>query len=441
MAIFARRQIQKMINSLAPNISHREIRKIVDALNRNNPQSLDAEWELAVLFGLANQGRVGHETDLGGARRADIYFCRGGTTPFEFLADVTCVSDAGLYTQNPSEFLASEFTRLLQLEGISTAGFHIKFESDMCGPNSLDQKVQLRLPNHKRIGEILTAHISQIVRLTHSPGDGKNELRIKERDIDISISYNPRNTFSFGMGYQTFTVPYSLNRNPIYDAVARKSTQLAGTGYSGEMGIFICDGGCEMLRSRGPAPGAYSLVDILNTAISDHPNIGFVVIVWSETASLYLKNFYLNFSILYGKNATPDFKHVMNLAIEDLRARLPKPVRDGRNARARLESSCAATGLSFKGGLQLTGRSVRISSRVIAGLLAGRIDQQRFFEDHGFIPDAAHPAASNPFDHLLKQGRMIEKVDIERMDEDDDDWLTFTFGEPDQAISKFKRQT
>jgi hypothetical protein len=51
-----------------------QIKKHVDALNRAKEQSLDFEWEVAIISGLSKLGNIQYEPDLGKRRRSDIIF-------------------------------------------------------------------------------------------------------------------------------------------------------------------------------------------------------------------------------------------------------------------------------------------------------------------------------------------------------------------------------
>jgi hypothetical protein len=45
----------------------------------------------------------------------------------------------------------------------------------------------------------------------------------------------------------------------------------------------------------------------------------------------------------------------------------------------------------------------------------------------------------NPFLRNLEQGSLIVKVDVKKGSPgEDDDWLNFTFGEPDPALSAYR---
>jgi hypothetical protein len=81
---------------------------------------------------------------------------------------------------------------------------------------------------------------------------------------------------------------------------------------------------------------------------------------------------------------------------------------------------------------------VTISSRELQELLAGRISHQEFLRSHRWEEtDANGHRYANPFEIILAQGRMIEKINVEVDENDNDDWITFEFGNPDPSISPF----
>ena len=66
--IFARRSIQRFINSLSETLPQEAVEELVRKLNRNDLGSLDFEWEVAVLFALTSVGRIDYESGHGGTR-------------------------------------------------------------------------------------------------------------------------------------------------------------------------------------------------------------------------------------------------------------------------------------------------------------------------------------------------------------------------------------
>lgn len=86
-------------------------------------------------------------------------------------------------------------------------------------------------------------------------------------------------------------------------------------------------------------------------------------------------------------------------------------------------------------------RRLKVSSRAIMELLAGRITPERFNALHGWSDSdkqAGRANNRNPFDRALAEGRLPETVTVETDQGSDDDWIEFIFGGPDPAISPFR---
>jgi hypothetical protein len=79
----------------------------------------------------------------------------------------------------------------------------------------------------------------------------------------------------------------------------------------------------------------------------------------------------------------------------------------------------------------LIDRTFKVSLHTIQELLGGRKDVKSFEDMHGL--------QRNPFLRSLDEGRLIVKVEIEKgTPAEDDDWLIFTFGDPDPAVSPYR---
>jgi len=77
-------------------------------------------------------------------------------------------------------------------------------------------------------------------------------------------------------------------------------------------------------------------------------------------------------------------------------------------------------------------RKLKMSLRTVQEVLAGRIDPATFDQAHGFDH-------RNPFLRNLEAGRLIAAVDVQKSENhEDDDWMVFTFGDPDPAVSPFR---
>ena len=80
------------------------------------------------------------------------------------------------------------------------------------------------------------------------------------------------------------------------------------------------------------------------------------------------------------------------------------------------------------------GKKIKISARDLLALMAGSLDQARFVKGY----DAG---GGNVFDLCLKRGELITDVRVEHTPDEDDDWITFEFGEPDAAVAPFSEPT
>jgi len=72
--------------------------------------------------------------------------------------------------------------------------------------------------------------------------------------------------------------------------------------------------------------------------------------------------------------------------------------------------------------------TIKVSSRRLLELLAGRITRHQFLRDQDFLTE-------NPFEDALSSGQLAVALEVTK--EDDDDWLVFEMGGSDAAIARF----
>src|SRR5262245_11989835 len=107
---------------------------MIARLNRGDADSLACEYEVLILNGLAKVGSVEHEPPLPGTRRPDLFFRALDGPAFEFVADITTVSDEGFRIDNPLDVLDEEFRRLVRRIGLAPGGFHLEVAGYLVGP-------------------------------------------------------------------------------------------------------------------------------------------------------------------------------------------------------------------------------------------------------------------------------------------------------------------
>ncbi len=441
MAIFPRRIVQKSINEIRGLLPAEQLKKCIQELNSSDlVRSIAREWEVIILNALSKVSTIStieyEKIFEGGERHPDV-FCKltNGTC---FLADITTISDRGAHESNPVDFLFRQIHAFLREKQAPSQGIDIRIAGDFVGKPGY-QKVKLALPQKKDIPEFIEHNLSSFATHIASNISEPHHISIEYDGINIRISYNPGNYFSGG-GYPVYTSFYSRTRNPIYHRLKEKSDQLKRSGFLGITGIFLCDGGCSSLNGSANGTREISQDTVIQHFFESNNQVSFILTItpeedhfslWSSAREKYNKfKFY--------SNPNTNFPVTSDLveALELMRQNLPTPESMPFNALRHLEEN-PNTGLSHYGGYSMTGNTLKISARTLAELLAGVIDIDRFNADH-FGHNAEDSYTSDFFRSRIAEGRMIEKIELEKSEESDDDWVVIRFGEPDPAISPYR---
>jgi hypothetical protein len=432
MPIFSKRTLQRLINENSRFLTKEQLLKHINGLNKSNEDSINFEWEVVLLNAFNKLGKLSHEPTLAGKRRLDLLF--GHSTGTELLADIATVSDRGFEAENPLEPFLSELTRMRNKYGLKQGSFSWKIEGQREGPFR-DQKMKLNLPPRREIHKVFDGGFHQFMKKIKLTPILPRSLIIRTSDANISINYNPGGKYSSG-SYPAYTVAYSITRNPVYNALKRKSNQLKQSGYRGYRAILLCDGGCHLFRDKLYSPDTFRMSDIICKFLRDTSSIDLILTFSIQSR---LKPFYsgteLYSEIQFFTNSGTLTTFADQLSNE-LKSLIPKPVLDATNGVNHLKGKHRKEGLSHYGGWQMSGNTIRISARALLDLLAGRVSQKKFFEDHKLTPTETHKDAVNYFERSLKQGRLIDGIKLERSIDEDDDWIVIQFGNPDPAIAR-----
>ena len=441
--IFARRSIQIFIDKLSEKLPPDTVGKLVRSLNRNDRASLGFEWEVAVLYALNQLGELGYETNHGGKRLPDVTFYLPGQNKVSFIADIATVSDRGLKNENPVDMFMKLFYGKARELGLG-GGFQYRIEGTHEGKSYRDSKVKLLMPRRNEVREFLRKDITPKLREIKESGLDKAEIKIGE-PYKILISYR-KNTNVSGGGYPSYTAAYSLTRNPIYTALKSKARQLSQSGYDGCQGIIICDGSCDLLGSQLSDHSSYSGQDIIENFLRQHSSISFVVTLWVERpVKVFLGNSQccqLHIRVYQNPIAQFVVDDELIRILGAIPSLLPIPVSTALNAGNSIEYSKCGIGKSFYGGFKLTNGSlskkIKISSRSLLELLAGKCDPKQFIDDHWYKASNKGAGIGNPFESAIHQGMTIKTASVEYRQHEDDDWITFELSGPDPAIKPFR---
>ena len=439
MAIFSRRVLQRMLDQNADALPESTTRAHVDALNRLDARSLDIEWEVAVLYGLAKLGVVRHELSIASGRRPDVQF----KSEFgEFVGDITSVSDAGVAARNPWEVFNREFLRRARKAGLSGSGFDVAVGSRTEGVNR-SRKFVLALPGPGQMKQFFEGELEEFFASVKSESGCQHRIRLQTTEVDVAIAYDPCREY-LTASLATFDAPQSPTHNPLYSALKGKADQLRAVGATSVTVVFACDGGSMSLRSRSRQTGGPTTDQIVARFFRDHAALTCVCILTIERRPRMpleqLQPAFLKVATYFHPMAERTVREQLRSLCARLAREIPAPESEAVSARYYLEHPGRKRGRSYWGGFTVTGDSIRLSARAVLGLLAGNITSEQFMKAHGFVESAGRKGW-NPLRALVRRGMLIESVELEKTESADDDWLVFRLGGPDAAVAPFRVKT
>jgi hypothetical protein len=419
--IFARRVLQRLLDATDHILTPEQRDNRLTNLNAANERSLHTEWEVTFSYVLSSMGTVQYEVQSEGGSKPDVSF---RNRHIEFIAEIRTVSDRGYEDANQREGFEREFWRRLRRAELVGGGFHYQIEG-----KERSGKMQLLLPRDGRWNDLFDVEFSAFLdAVKQNPGQFAS-LRRRSDVFDVAFSYTPGQNTNGG-GYPSYRYSKRDGNSPVFNALRRKRERLKAAGYEGLRGIILCDGGCEQLRHPDL---------VVRKFFEGTESIAFVVVA-TLTSDRFSRvqyplrvsvKFYVN-SFLSGEMAA----HLRDIFVQGV-ATLPDARDDVVNARNHLRSGVGHLGLSHAGGYYFSaGGYMRISSRALHELLAGKLSSEKFFELHRM--DSSRPGTGNQFAYFLEQGKMISAITVERDEAEDDDWLVIEFTDRDPAISDFR---
>ena len=408
----------------------------VEKLNSQNDSSIATVWEIVILNALNKMGNVFHEKDFGGKTHPDIYFESPDTDPF--IADITTISDENYDKENPigyfQEYLATFFSKA----GLTTKGLFFEVGSEKIGEYR-DRKTKLALADKNKIPAFVKKEFTVIREAIKCAPNQPFKTTIKKEGILITVTYNPNSEYT-SLTHASYTTPYSLSRNPLFNALKKKTTQLNNSGFKGIMGVFVCDGDCDSLNNNMHSADKYSQADIIQKVFMNNTALSFVTVLspeerydsWRTTRKKFIKeNIYENSKAKY-----PVPQNLME-KICKITKFIPVPESMPVNAKNSMKYR-KHKGLSFYGGFTMRQDEIKISSRMITELLAGVLDFKKFDSDQKQRTINKKNMIKEFFLRQYSDGKMIENITIEKCNDKDDDWIRFKYGTCDAAISRYK---
>lgn len=416
MPIFSRRTLQRLINENAAFLTRRQLKNHVDKLNSGD---ISAEWEVVLLNVFSKLGNVEHERNFNG-KNPDIYFTTDDHK-LDFLADIKTVSDEGVEIKNPQRQLNERLHKEVAARDIKGA-WRVQIGGNDEEARRTGAMIQLKLPPLSKFDqEIFNEGWEEFTTRIKNEPNKEHQYVINNERTDLFISYRPSAEWTGSGGYPSYksiTSREHLIQNSIWNGLVAKSEQLINSGYEGILGIILCDGGSDYLRRSG---------SIIREFFRTHPRINFVLAFeaiqtfghgGSNQVMVYFEK---------GEGLSAELEDFLSNLHKHAETLFPYPVRSAINAGNALKSTKPHLVGSFFGGFTMSGYTIKVSSRTILDLLAGRITYEEFPEEY-----------RDYFKRRVDEGRLFEGIEIEKGEnEKDDDWLIFKFGEPDPAVSAF----
>lgn len=442
--VFSRRFLQQSINNLVLTLKREQLVSLVDRLNRLDDGRLPAMWELVMLNALAGVGELRHEVELQNGRRPDIELTvtpKNGK-PFMIIGDVASVSDAGLDEQNPVSVLSNELSRLVTKAGLNPNHFGYDVRGEREGSYG-DSRVKLLLPSKTLLLALMRAEVPPwISRIKVAPHQFHSQ-DFSSSDANFSLTYDPTQRYARG-GHLSYDVATSREKNPLYRALKGKVNQLKQAPSAALRLIIACDGDCALLRQSSlmRTPGTFTAREVVENFLRKNSSIDAVLLVTIDEQRQVLAStttFCMKYDLVVAppqarsSRMTPVAIAALDTVLREGLQRIPTPVLSTYNAVTRCRTQ--EVGPDMIGRFKMANGEVSLSSRALLRLLAGEISSSDFLEAHDWIKGSRF---INPFAKAMISGQMISKVEVRGADENDDDWLTFSFGQPDPAAASFK---
>ncbi len=435
MAMFTRRALQSMLDHLAAHLPLEARNKLAHELDRQSSSALGFEWETALLFGFSHVGKIDYEVLSPQGSRPDMTFVEEAEAPIRFIADIATVSDDGLEDENPAMRFSMALTRLkhkYQLPGST----HHTIKGEAVGSDYRNRKMRLALPTGHEIERVLKEHVAPMFKRVQEEKLATASVTIDEPGVKLTVRYDANQRYGGG-SYPSYTAAYSLTRNPVYTSLKAKARQLKKSEPAGVFGIFLCDGGCALLKNKQRHPEAVSVDQVVKEFFRQNASVSFVVILVippapSTTFAELVKKLRMTGDVYVNPRAKDAVNSVALLAlINRALSHLPAPTATPQDALHWIANADAHEGTPIH-TLTQGGTMIKMSARKIQEVLAGRMTPEQFFSDYG----SPGSPSENPFARMLKQGLTIQSVSLTRVPEADDDLLEFRFG-PDAAVRKF----
>lgn len=431
-----------MLNENAAFLTKEQLNHLVSRLNTEGFQSIDAEWEVAVLNAFSKLGNVVHEPSLEGTAQLDLLFTHGDGS--SFLADITSVSDEGFEKQTSVKAFYVELQNRLRNAGLLYKGWSLAVGSHPTTKYRERPKPALPPPS-EFAKEIFNANFKEFLRRIKEHPDQSRRYDVSTEKTAIALVYEPQRT-GFMSQMPVYNPAMEKDKNPVFSALRMKAKQLKKVSYEGYRGIVLCDGGSDMVHRppHGSFEFNYNAADAAKEFLRQNQSIDFVLIissVWIDRGRYGPMPRERARKVQISIVGNRSFEHLpisLRESFEALEQHFPEPINTASGARETIRHGHDPKALRpLGGGIGWRHNEISISASAVLALLAGRITQEELFNALGFKPwsNKSH-AMRNLFEYVLSQNMRVIEIKIEDT-QHDDSTLIFKFDGPDPATSPY----
>ena len=407
-------------------------------LNKNNFQSLDTEWEVAVLNAFRKLGVVQHEPNLGGPRTPDVFFTSFSDESLTFVADVRCVSDDRFEKHTPVKAFEIELQERIRKAGIP-GGFHVSL-----GGRMVDGRPSIGLPKRVEFhGRIFNHAFKRFLKEVAADLETQRSFEIADEEVQVKLVYDPAKRGYFSSNFPQYNLVRTKDNNPVFNALKEKPKQLKNTGYEGIKGIILCNGGTDMFSNTPYSSWQkfYTAEEAAWDFLRQNSSIDFVILLsaeWTKKrnslddgpwrdihATLLLSDF--NERVIPG----PILETLINL-----KSQFPEPTNTSSGARETIRKGFDPTEFQPLTGGMVSGKHISISANGVLALLAGYITPEQFWKKLGYKPPIPGEEPNNMFARRIQNHERIARITVMDRSSDDSD-LIFEF-EHEPGTSPFR---
>lgn len=426
MPHFTRRRLQAMLDELAPLVDARKARDLLARLEKNKvDQALPAEMELAFLWALSKIGDLDVEPDWwGDDRRPDAYtehLVAGEPAVIEIAAP----NDNAISGEQIMDGVAvriGEFASHLEKD----LGDHLYYR--FAEERGYEGGVYFRrrlAPDGYVLSDDARSRIERWVTSGAAPG---SKLHLIEPGLNVEIERTAHRQTRWHNIWSTMPPEaHSPDDNPLYKLLTRKLAQLKAARPGTHRFIFLGDAGSTLLNRMDnigdydPMRRRVSGYQILSHFVQANAHaIDSIVVIAPSRKRTMMGLGELQWQVSVCNR--PEFEFDLG-PLAALVKHLPQPRFEGYQARSLFrQGAYKPTARGWTRGMNIKGRvggpmEVRISSRALMDLLAGRITAEQFRREVG-----ERPGETNIFKHWLDAGKTIQGLAFEPggLDEDDD---------------------